>query len=214
MDLSKELSKKGADTAGIAAEVINNPSLIHELIEGVTASKGTLRYGFEKVLRLISETRPDLLYPFFDVFVDLLGHENSFIKWGAILTIANLTAVDSGKRFDEIFQAYYSLITGPVMVSAANVIRGSVKIALNRPELIDRIGQEILKVEKADYVKHGLPSPECRNVAIGHAIDTFDHIYDALNHKSPVVAFVTRQLKNSRNSVVKRSERFTKRHQA
>ena len=213
MDLSQELSKKGADTAGIAMEVINNPELTRELIEGVTAPKGTLRYGFEKVLRLISEERPDLLSPYFDFFVELLGNKNSFLKWGAILTIANLTAVDSDKQFDEIFQKYYSLITGPVMVSAANVIGGSVKIALNRPELTERISREILKVEKANYIKQSLPSPECRNVAIGHAIDTFDHIYDAINHKGPVIAFVTRQLKNSRNSVVKKAKKFIKRHQ-
>lgn len=87
------------------------------------------------------------------------------------------------------------------------------KIALNKPELTERISGEILKVEKANYVKHSLPSPECRNVAIGHAIDTFDHIYDAINHKGPVIAFVTRQLENSRNSVVKKAKRFIKRHQ-
>jgi len=58
MSLSQELSQKGADTAGIAMEVINNPELTRELIEGVTAPKGTLRYGFEKVLRFISEVPP------------------------------------------------------------------------------------------------------------------------------------------------------------
>lgn len=213
MDLSQELSKKGADNAGIATEVINNPKLIGELIEGVKAPKGTLRYGFEKVLRLISEERPDLLYPYFDVFVELLDNENSFLKWGALLTIANLTAVDSEKRFDKIFRKYYSLITGPVMVSAANVIGGSAKIALNKPELIERVCEEILKVEGVNYEKKGLPSPECQNVAIGHAIDTFDRIYDAINHKGPVIAFVTRQLENSRSSVVKKAKKFIKHHQ-
>jgi len=49
MDLSK-LSQEGADITKVATKVMANPDLIPELVEGLMAPKGTLRYGFEKVL--------------------------------------------------------------------------------------------------------------------------------------------------------------------
>ena len=212
MDISKRLSQKGTDIPKIADQVMDNPDLIPGLIEGLMAPKGTLRYGYEKVLRVISEQRPDLVYPFFDTYVELLDNQNSFLKWGAILTIANLVAVDSENRFDKTFRKYYGFIAGPVMVSAANVIGGSAKIVSCRPDLAGRVTKEILTVEKADYQRHNAPSPECTNVAIGQAIDTFDQIYDSIANKKPVLLFVKRQRKNSRAAVVKKAEKFLKRH--
>ena len=107
MDIVKELSKKGADAGNIAGYVIKNAEHIPDLVEGLTAPKGTLRYGCEKVLRLISEERPELVYPYFDVYVKLLDCQNSFIKWGAILTIGNLVRVDSEERFEKIFKRFF-----------------------------------------------------------------------------------------------------------
>ena len=212
MNISKELDKKGADIAKVAAAAIKKPELIAECIEGVKAPKGTLRYGYEKVLRLISEQRPELVYPYFADFVAMMDHPNSFLKWGAILTIANLTAVDEDGRFEKIFNKYYAPIKGPVMVSAANAIGGSAKIAFSKPTLTEQIVREILKVEKAKFTKHDQPSPECRNVAIGQAIDTFGQIFVQIENKGPVIKFVKRQLTNTRPKVVKKAEQFLKKH--
>ena len=210
--ITQRLGEKGADMPAIAALVIEKPECIAQLVEGLKASKGTIRYAYDKVLRLVSEQRPELIYPHFDAFVDFLDSDNSFLKWGAILTLANLVAVDEDGRFEKIFSRYYAPISGPAMVTAANIIGGSVKIAKARPELTERITREILKVEKAHYERHGSPSPECRNVAIGQAIDSFDQFFDQIEDKVAVVRFVKRQLKNTRKPVVKGAEKFLKKH--
>ena len=212
MDIAKEISKKGADAAKIAAYAMKNPHCIGQLIEGVTAPKGSIRFGYEKVLRLISEQCPELVYPYFNVFQKLSTCDNSFLKWGAIITIANLASADSGNKFEAIFEKYYAPITGPVMVSAANIIGGSAKIVSAKPYLTEKIAKEILKVENAEFELHGEPSPECRNVALGHAIDTFDQFFDQIEDKSAIVEFVKRQLKNTRKQVVKKAEKFLKKH--
>lgn len=215
MDIRKELDKKGLDVAELAQRVIKKPENITGLIEVLKAPKGTARYRSDKVLRIVSESRPDLLYPFFDDYVGLLDSENSFIKWGAILTLANIVGADTQKKFDGIFEKYYQPITGDVMVTAANVIGGSVKIVQARPELACRITGEILKVEKAKYKLHDVLSPECRNVALGHAVVVFDEIFDLLGDKETqdtVIKFVKRQIKNTRNAVVKNAEKFLKKH--
>lgn len=212
MNVAKQLGQKGADVAAIAAKVIKRPEAIEQLIEGVQAPKGTLRYAHEKVLREISERRPELVYPYFDEFVALMGNENSFLKWGAILTIGNLARADSDGRFEKIFRKYYAPISGPVMVTAANAIGASVKIIDAKPELTQRIVRAILKVEKAEFEKHGEPSPECRNVAIGQAIDTLDQVFDRIETKAAVIRFVKRQLNNSRPAVVKKAKAFLTKH--
>ena len=66
--------------------------------------------------------------------------------------------------------------------------------------------KEILKVEQASY-----RTPECRNVAIGHAIQSFDRLFGQVKQKRPVLAFVTRQLDNPRPATRKKAEKFLKR---
>lgn len=210
----QQLSKRGVDIAAIVGQVIENPKPIPELIAALQIEKGTAKYAYEKVLRLVSERRPELIYPHFDVFAAMLDSDNSFLKWGAIMTVAHLTAVDAESKFEAIFEIYYAPITGPVMVTAANIIGSSGRIALARPELTERIVREILKVEKAKYERHGRPSPECRNVAIGQAIDAFDRFFDQVEAKAAVIRFVKRQLANPRKPVVKKAERFLRRHGA
>lgn len=212
MNIATEISKKGADVEKIASYVMKKSECIEQLIEGISAPKGSVRFTYEKVLRMISEQRPELIYPYFDVFRKLSGCDNSFLKWGAILTIANLAAADSDNRIDAIFDEYYAPVSGPVMITAASIIGGSVKIVSAKPYLINKIVKEILKVEKTNYELHGELSPECRNVAIGHAIDAFDQFFEQIEDKETILKFVKRQLNNTRKQVVKKAEKFLKKH--
>jgi hypothetical protein len=212
VDIAQELGRKGAKVDGIVARVIADPQRIPELVEGLRAPKGTLRYGYEKVLRLVAERRPELVYPWFDIFVEMLDCDNSFLKWGAILTIGHLAAVDAEAKFEAIFACYYAPIAGPTMITAANIVGSSARIAQAKPHLIDAITREILKVEKGKYLSRGRPSPECCNVAIGHAIDTLAAFFDEVEDKPVILKFVKRQLRNTRKPVVKKAERFLKNH--
>jgi hypothetical protein len=100
------------------------------------------------------------------------------------------------------------------MVTAANIIGSSPKIVAAKPELTQQISREVLKVEKAKYERHGSPSPECRNVALGHAIDAFDQFFDKIENQATIIKFVKRQLKNTRRKVVKKAEKFLRQHVA
>jgi hypothetical protein len=206
------LGAKGADISALADLLIKNKARIRKVVEAVQVEKSSKKYAYEKVLRLVSERRPTLVYPYFEIFSSLLDNENNFLKWGAIITVANLTTVDTGNKFDSIFRKYYAPITGPAMITAANIIGGSVTIARSKPALVQAITSEILKVEKAKYRINGSPSPECRNVAIGHAIKTFDALYTQIGNKAEVFDFVKRQLKNTRRQVVKKAEKFVRKY--
>lgn len=204
--LLSRVGREGFNAESLARELMRKPELIAEAVEGTKAEKPQVKYGCAKVLRLVSERAPGLLYSHFDAFIELLDCENSFLKWGAILTVGNLAAVDSDGKIDAILDRFLRPICGPVMITAGNVIVSAAKIAKAKPELAGKIAREVLKVEKARYA-----TEECRNVAIGHAIRALGEFVEHVEDQRAVVAFVRRQLGNSRNATRKKAEAFLKR---
>lgn len=205
--LTQRIGRKKSNKEKIAAEVIRNPSLLPELLAGMAADQARIKYGCAKVLRLISAKAPRLLYPDFEFFAGLLGQGKKFLQWDAATIIANLATVDTRRKFEPIFRRYFAPISGPVMITAANVIGGAAVIACAKPELADRIAAEILKVEKARYA-----TAECRNVAIGQAIKSLDLFFEDIREKGAVSRFVRRQMKNRRRAVREAAEGFLERH--
>jgi hypothetical protein len=201
--LLRRIGRKNSNPAAIAALVIKEPGLIASLIAGLSAPQPRVKYKCEKVLRLVGEQQPEILYPHFDFFAGMLDCENSILKWGAIQNLANLARADVLDKLELILDRYLSPIPGPVMITAASTIGGLAKIAVAKPGLADLIAREILKVQEAHY-----QTAECRNVAIGHAVDAFDRCFDQIQKKTAVVAFVREQLKNTRPAVRKRAAAF------
>jgi hypothetical protein len=109
------------------------------------------------------------------------------------------------EQIDGLFEGLGSK-TARVKYGAANAIAAAASIALAKPHLADRIVKEILKVERATYT-----TPECRNVAIGHAIRSFDRFLGHVKNRRAVLAFVTRQLDNPRPATSKKAGTFLKR---
>jgi hypothetical protein len=203
----QQISRKGSNKEQIAAKVINQPELLSETFEGLNSDEANIKYGCDKILRLISEKAPELLYPHFDFFANNLNSENTFLKWGAIHILANLAAVDAENKFERIFDKYFAPIPGPVLITAANVIKGAAKIALAKPHLAERIAQTLLQVEKAKY-----QNAACRNIALGQVIKTAGQFFDQIKDKEPVVKLIRRQLKNSRNATKKVAEKFLRKN--
>ncbi|MGA2770966.1 MAG: hypothetical protein ABSG26_09140 [Bryobacteraceae bacterium] len=182
------------------------PERIDALFEGLGSKTPRVRYGSAKVLRMVSEQAPDLLYPRWDSLVRLLDNDNAFLRWGSTQILGNLAAVDREDKLEPVLDRFFAPISGPEMIGAANAIVAAANIALAKPHLADRIVKEILKVERASY-----RTPECHNVALGHAIKSFDRLFHHVKNRRPVLAFVTRQLDNPRPATRKKAERFLKR---
>ncbi|UCH43089.1 MAG: hypothetical protein JSW16_00705 [Dehalococcoidales bacterium] len=207
--LVQQIAQKGADHGEIADEVIRRPELLAEVLAGLASDKARIKYGCDKVLRRISERKPEILYPEIDLFIKLINSESTFLKWGAIHILANLAAVDSDGKIEQTFDKYFSPVTGPVLITAANIIKGAAVIALAKPDLTKRITAELLKVESARY-----QTAECNNIALGHTIRSFDRFYLQIKNKEPVNGLVSRHLENTRNATRKAAERFVKKRLA
>jgi hypothetical protein len=201
--IAADLSQKGADHEAIAARAIRSPAVLDEALEGLGARPAPVKFGSLKVLRLVAERAPEVLIPKIDAFVDLLGSENSILKWGAILIVGELAAAAPKPRIEAILDRLLAPIPGPEMIAAANAIHAGAKAARAHPALAGRILKEILKVEGASY-----KTAECRNVAIGQALEALESILDILPEKKLVHEFAERQLGNTRNATRKKAERL------
>jgi len=198
-----QTNQKAASPETTARRVVRHPDLLPEIFAGLGAESARVKYGCLKALRLISEKRPDILYPEIGRLFRLLDSENNIMKWGAIIMVGNLAGVDAEGKIDEILDRYLQPISGHVMIAAANVIHGAGRIAQAKPQFADRIAQALLRVEVANY-----QTAECRNVALGHAIKSLALFFAQLRQPQPMVDFVRRQLDNPRNAVRKKAAKF------
>jgi hypothetical protein len=205
-DIALRLASPGADFDAIANGVLRRPEQVGQLMDCLAALKPEVRYGAAKILKLVSRRAPQLLYPRFDDFFRLFDGDNTILRWASARILGNLAAADVECRFDRVLDRYLTPIRGREMIGAANVIGGAARIAAALPHLAGRIAEAILEVEGAVY-----KTPECRNVAIGHAIRSFSEIFPLLRDRRPVFEFVARQLENARPATRKKAVEFRKR---
>ena len=204
-DLFNEFIPKGRDLKKVADLAIKSPEVLEYLVSGLNETDARIKYGCNNTLLILSEKKPEIIYPYFDVFKDYLKSENKFIKWSAVLIIANLTRCDNKKKFDEIFNFYFSEIKGPVMIIAANIIKGAAVIAKAKPYLTEKIVKELFKIKNAKY-----QTEECLNIVIGHTISSFDKFFTQIKNQKEVLDFVKNNINNRRKPTRNKVEKFIK----
>jgi hypothetical protein len=201
--LHAQIGQKGSDKAKITIQAVRDPSFLPMLLQGLGAQQPAIKYGCAKVLQMISERNPEILYPSLDLFIELIDSDNNILKWNAIIIIGNLAAADGDGKIDALLDRYLAPIAGPVMITAANVIGGAACIARAKPYLADRIARAFLKVEHAAYQTN-----ECRNIALGHMIQAYDRFFEHIEKKEPVIRLIKKQLENTRSGTRKKAEKF------
>ncbi len=202
----RRLASPRVDAEKIAFTIVAKPRAIPAVIHSLQSQQSSTRYGAARVLKLVSEREPRLLYSYFDTFVRLLDNDNAFLRWDGMRILSNLASVDFQEKLAKILDRYLDPITESEMIGAANCIQSAARIAQAKPHLADAIAREILKVEHGVY-----KTSECRNVAIGHAITAFDQSFrEMVQSRYDVIEFVRRQLQNPRAATRKKAESFLK----
>jgi hypothetical protein len=188
----------------LVSKALSDSCFIPAIIGGL-AAKDSSKLRCAKALNMLSASHPTLLYPHFDFFVSLLDSRHNILKWNAIIILSNLTKIDTKHRFDAVFDKYYRHLWDGDLVTAANIIGSSGKIASFRPDLRDRITAEILKVELVP-----LPTSECREIARGKALLAFKEYLVNPEDNMLVKEFIQRCLKSTRPATQSKAERLLK----
>ena len=204
--LLEQLLDKSITKEQLADKVIKNFDLLPDIVNGMNSPKATIRYGCGKILMDLSEEYPEKIYHHWDFFVNFLDSEYRILTWQAMAIIANLTKVDIDNKFDTIFEKYYDFINNDYMVTVANVIGYSSKIALAKPHLIQRITNEMLKVENLSITPH--LTEECKRVIAEKTIESIDTFFDQVEQKEMVISFVEKHRNSSRKTLKTEAEKF------
>ena len=203
-ELLQKLANKSMTKETLLQKVKQNFNMLPEVLNGVSSSKAAIRYGCAMVLMDLSEEHPEKLYPYMDSFITLLESKYRILTWNAMAIIANRAKVDKDKKFDAVFDKYYSYLNDAYMVTVANVVGNSAKIALAKPHLIQKITNELLTVENISTKPH--LTEECKRVIAEHAIKSFAMFFDKIEQKEKVVSFASRHLNSPRKTLRKAAE--------
>jgi hypothetical protein len=209
-ELLVKLADKTLTKDGLRHRVEQDFGLVPMLIEGTSSPKAVVRYGCASVLMDLSVEYPERLYPYIEELMGLLDSQYRILTWNALAMVANLAKVDEEKKFDGVLDKYYGFLSNEYMVTVANTVSNSGKIALAKPYLIPRITAELLKVENLSVTPH--LTEECKRVIAESAIKTFDLFFDKLDEKEKkkVLGFVERQQNSSRRTLSAKSTVFLK----
>jgi hypothetical protein len=177
-------------------------------LQVVSSSKAAIRYGCAKVLMDLSEKYPEKLYPYMQTFIELLDSNYRILVWNTMAIIANLTEVDKDQEFDAAFDKYYSFLNDEYMVTVANVVGNSAKIALAKPYLVQKITTKLLKVNDISLTPH--LTAECKRVIVEHTIKSLNAFFEKIEDKKEVLSFVKAYINSSRASLRKEAQNFLK----
>jgi hypothetical protein len=195
MELLRRLADKTLTENELLREVKQNFDLLSQVFGGVSSPKAAIRYGCAKVLRDLSEKFPERLYPHFDFFVNLLDGKCRILTWNALAIIANLTRL-TGTGSLMLFLTGTMIFLMITLVTMANVVGHSGKIALAELHLAQKIADRLLGVESIPTTPHLIE--ECRRVITEKALESFDLFFDRIDAREKVIPFARRQFDNPR----------------
>ncbi len=199
-----ELNDKNMDVEAMAKKAVKDDAVLSLLLENLKTKNETVRYNSSKVLNLLSEENPEVLYPKWDVFVELLVSDHTYWKLSVIPLLANLTRIDTEDRFGRIFDEYFSLLDDKSMIPAVWIAANSGKIAKAKPELQTRITKKLLTIDQTHH------HPERRDLIKGSAIESFDEYFEEAKDQKEILEFAQKQLNCKSPKTVKIAKDFVK----
>jgi len=205
-DVTGELHEKGNKGAElIAALATRDNAVLAEVFQAVKSSDKRTKNAAAKVLQLISREMPGRLYPRLAFFAELLEGDDNILKWIATDVIGNLAGVDAENRVDDrLVATFLRLLSDNVMITAAHAVDNLGRIALSKPQHRERITGALLRPDAVER------QAECHNILAGRKIDAFARYCHLLDDLEPILDFVRRHLRNSRNATRNRAARFLK----
>ncbi|HPW34723.1 MAG TPA: hypothetical protein PK367_03145 [Candidatus Paceibacterota bacterium] len=164
-----------------------------------------IKYGFAKELVKIGEEKPELLYEYFDYWVELLSSDNNILKWTAIDIIGYLSIVDKDNRIDEIMSDLIKMLHSGVLITCNHATFALGQIYQNKPNLKEVIIKELISISDDKFETN-----ECKNIAIGKVLEAIKPFVSEIKNNPSVISFIEDATKSERNSTKKKAEQLLK----
>jgi hypothetical protein len=185
-------------------KIYEKPDLINQYIQGLLSKNETYRYNCFKVLYLISEKKPEILYSHWDFFVNHLKSQNDYHKMSAVLIITNLISVDTTNRFEKILDIFYENLHSKKTIVPIYIIKSFGKIVNLKPKLEKKITDLLLNIEKIYLGKQ-------IELIKSAAIESFSEFFHKTKNKQKIIIFVKKQLNSESPKTKKTAKEFLSR---
>ena len=202
----QNLNKKHFEPESLNKKAIENPEILAELINNLIAKNETIRYNSHKVLLIISQNKPEVLYSHWDFFVDLLKSKNNFHKVIGIQILANLTKIDTKNKFEEIFDIYCNLLDAKSVMTAGHLAANLGTIAKVKPNLRDKLTNVLLNIDKTHH------EISRKDLIKAYVIESFNEYFNKIENKEEIIKFVEAQLDCKSPKTRKAAEKFLKKY--
>jgi hypothetical protein len=187
--MKPDLSNKDVDIERIAQAALEDKKFLSELIGNLKSKKETIRFNSSKALHLLSQKNPDVLYPLWNFFFELIEGENTYWKCSGIPIIANLIRVDKENKFERMFERYFRLMDDKKsFIPAAYLAQSSPTIVKAKPNLETKITRRLMKIDETHH------DPQRRDLVKSNIIEAFDEYFEQAKNKKEIVEFVRNQL--------------------
>lgn len=199
------LNNKSIDIKAVAKKALKDDKLLGELLDNLWSKNETIRYNSHKVLCLISQEHPRILYPQWDYFAQFLKSDNTYHKLSAIHILANLIKADTRGKFEKMFDRFYRLLDDKSFITAAYLAGASGKIARAKPKLQAKITNRLLSIDKTHHQQ------ERKDLVKASIIEAFEEYFDQTRNKKRILEFVEKQLSCESPKTRKTAKEFMKR---
>lgn len=163
---------------------------IENNIKGLQSNYDKTREKYFKIIYPLSDSNPELLYPYWDLFIEMLYKPEVSNKYYAIHLIANLIKVDLDNRFNEVFNYWFNdLLNFESPVVSPHIAEKSGMIAKVKPDLEKEITQLLLNIGETS---------KCRHIDLQKAyiLSAFDMYFESISNKVMVIEFIKAQQDN------------------
>lgn len=111
---------------------------VESLVNGLISSDD--KYAYQCLKQLEEESaRSSVVYPYFDLFAEMLDNTNSYIRTRGIILIAANARWDTDYKIDEIINKYLEHITDPKPITARQCIKALPALVRFKPGLKDNV---------------------------------------------------------------------------
>ena len=200
-----ELQNKNIEPNVFAEKIIEKPSIVHDYIDGLLVKNETYRYNCFKILNIVSEKNPIILYPHWDFFVNHLKSENNYHKMSAVLILTNLASVDKEDRFNGIFDIFYDNLKSKKTIVPIYIVKSFGKIVKFKPNLEEKIVNLLLNIEKI------YPGKQIELVKSA-VIESFSEFFYKTKNKEKIINFVEKQVNSESPKTRKIAKDFLKKY--
>jgi hypothetical protein len=182
-----DLNTKDIDIEGLARQALEDPQVRSELLRGLSDKQERVGYNCLRALLLLGEDHPQLLYPDWDLFVELLRSENTYFKLRGANLIATCVAADTEHRFEGLFEEYYGLLDGGGVIAASYIVRNSGTIARAKPDLQDKVTDRLLAIDETHH------PAERKDLIKGHALEALGEYFEVSDRQAEILEFARAQ---------------------